>query len=114
MADHLAEQWRLLCPDRKVVGVCGDYHSRLAPTATPVGLWPAFAACFQQRYPQYRIRTVHLVFHGGSYHMNGRVSPFPVDPLPEAELRMEPSFGHSDSLHLPWATPATFFGPPAE
>jgi hypothetical protein len=51
MADNLAEQWKLHCPDRKVVGVCGNYHSRLAPTEAPAELWPSFAACFQQRYP---------------------------------------------------------------
>jgi hypothetical protein len=114
MADNLAEQWKQHCPDRKVVGVCGNLHSRLVPTEGVEELWPSFAACFQQRNPQWVVRTVDLVFHGGAFFNDRRVQQFPLDPLAEAELREEPAFGHSCALHLPWATPPTFFVSPAE
>jgi hypothetical protein len=111
MADNLAEQWQQLCPYRKVIGVCGNLHSRLLPTEAFEGLWPAFAACFQQRNPQYVVRTLNLVFHNGAHFNDRRVQQFLVDPLAEAELRDEPAFGHTCALHLPWATVPTFFAP---
>src|SRR5437868_4206974 len=68
MADNLAAQWRARCPDRKVLGVCGNLHSRLAPDPEPYHhLWPSFAACFQQRNPERVVRSINLQFHGGAF-----------------------------------------------
>lgn len=107
MADNLAAQWKECCPDRKVVGVSGNLHSRLVPTNGYADLWPSFAACFQQCNPQNVVHTVDIVFHRGSF-FNHQVHVIQSDPLAEAELREGPTSGHSFALHLPQATPATF------
>lgn len=115
MADHLAAGWQRCCPDRKVVAVCGNLHSRLTPGPEQFAeLWPSFAACFQQRHPRSTVRSVNLVFHGGSFFNNYQVHTLPDDPLDEAELQDDPVMGHSFALHLPRATPPTFLAPPSK
>ena len=113
MADNLAAQWTQFCPDRKVVGVSGNLHSRLAPTEICADLWPSFAACFQQRNPQSVVRSVDLVFHSGTFY-NEKLQTLGDDPLAEAEIREDIRLGHSFALHLPQATAATFLVPPIE
>jgi hypothetical protein len=113
MADNLAAEWTACCPDRKVVGVSGNLHSRLVLTQGFEHLWPSFAACFQQANPQHVIHTVDIVPHGGSF-FNHLVRSIESDPLAAPELREDPRLGHSFALHLPRVTPATFLGSPAE
>jgi hypothetical protein len=113
MAENLAAQWKQYCPDRKVVGLSGNLHSRLIRTEVAPDLWPSFAAAFQQQNPQWVVRSVDLVFHGGSF-FNNTLQTLHDDPLAEAELREDVRMGHSWALHLPRATAATFRVPPAE
>jgi hypothetical protein len=113
MADNLAAQWQQYCPGQKVVGISGNLHSRLAPTEFGADLWPSFAACFQQRNPQFVVRSVDLVFHSGSFY-NEKLQTLDDDPLAEAEIREDTRLGHSLALHLPQATAATFLVPPTE
>ena len=54
MAQNLLHQWEQLCPERKVLGVCGSYHSRLVPPTEPTELWPSFAYSVQQARPDLR------------------------------------------------------------
>lgn len=115
MADNLAARWRQHCPDRKVLGVCGNLHSRLTLDPEPYHhLWPSFAACFQQRNPDRVVRSIDIRFHGGAFFNNCQVHTIPDDPLAEAELGDDPASGHPYVLHLPRATPPTFLTPPAE
>jgi len=111
MADNLAAQWKQCCPDRKAVGLSGKLHSRLALTEVGADLWPSFAACFQERNPLSVVRSVDLVFHGGSF-FNQQLRTLPDRPLAEAEIRKDTRLGHSFALHLPQATAATFLAPP--
>jgi hypothetical protein len=109
MAENLAAEWQGCCPDRKVVGVSGNLHSRLILTEGFEHLWPSFAACFQQGNPQFVVHTVDIVPHGGSF-FNHQVHLIESDVLAAAELREDPRSGHSFALHLPRVTPATFLG----
>jgi hypothetical protein len=112
MADNLAAQWQQFCPDRKVVGVCGNMHSRLEPTSIiDAGMWPSFAACIQQRNPQAVVHTVLVVCHSG-FAFNETVHELFYDPIPEAQWRADTELGHSFALHLPQATVATYLAPP--
>jgi hypothetical protein len=113
MSDNLAAQWQQHCPERKVLAVCGNLHSRLTPgSGDSAALWPSLAACLQQRNPRWSICSIDLVFHGGAFFNNYQVQTLLEDPLDEAELRDDPTMGHSLALHLPRATPPTFLTPP--
>jgi hypothetical protein len=112
MAENLGTQWQQYCPDRKVVGISGNTHSRLVLTPVDADLWPSFAACFQERNPPLVVRSINLVFHGGSY-FNMALRTLRDDPLAEAETRGDSEMGHSFALHFPRATGATFLRPPA-
>lgn len=115
MADNLTAQWQQFCPDRKIVAVCGNLHSRL--TNIPGfydDLWPSFAACFQERNPQRVVRSVMVVFHGGSFYNIGVKELHGGEPLAEAKVREDTTQGHYLALHLPQATPATFLTPPTD
>lgn len=113
MADNLTAQWQQWCPDRKVVGVSGNLHSRLTPSRAYADLWPSFAACFQKRNPRRIVRTIDLVFHSGAF-FNERLQTLDDDPLAEAEIREDTRLGHSCALHLPYATAAKFLQSPIE
>ncbi len=112
MADNLAAQWQQSCPEPKVMGVCGNVHSRLEPTLViDAGMWPSFAACIQQRNPQIVVRTVRVVCHSG-FCFNETVQELFYDPIPEAQWRRDTELGHSFALHLPQSTVATYLAPP--
>jgi hypothetical protein len=128
MARNLSEQWAQLCPGRKVIAICGNYHSRLAPGAVaPPDLWPAFAAQFQEANPARKVVSIKALFHSGAFHNFG-VKPMHVIPdMPTTalirpfrldsqdtdamipELRPSLDGSHTIELHLPFATPSTFF-----
>jgi hypothetical protein len=109
MAENLAEQWKQRCPDRKVIAMCGNLHSRLSPVPEPyAALWPSFAAVFRDRNPARAVHSVLVAFHGGSFFNNDAVQEVLEDPIPRAEWREDPVMGHTFALHLPRATPPTF------
>lgn len=110
MAQNLLDQWGRYCPGRKVLGVCGNYHSRLVPPIDPTDLWPSFAYSVQQERPDLRVSSVNVVFHRGAF-FNGEIRTFNPgsEPFGEAaEVRPANWLGHTVDLHLPRATPVTF------
>ena len=111
MAGNLVEQWPERCAGRKVIAICGSYHSRLVAPAEPdFGPWPSFGAGVQQMRPDLVVSAVDLVFHGGSF-FTGELKPFSPGKPPligDAEIRPGGWLGHTVELHLPYATPVTF------
>ena len=110
MAQNLLTQWERHCPGKKVLGVCGNYHSRLVPPTEPTDFWPSFAYSVQQARPDLEVGSVNVVFHGGAF-FNGEIKTMGAGPKPfgeEAEVRPANWLGHTLDLHLPRATPVTF------
>ena len=111
MAGNLVEQWQERCIGRKVIAICGNYHSRLVAPAEPdFGPWPSFGASVQQMRPDLVISSVCVIFHGGGF-FNGELKPFSPGKPPligDAEIRPGGWLGHTIELHLPHATPVTF------
>lgn len=110
MAEELLSQWQKKCTGRKVVAICGNYHSRLiAPDKPDFGPWPSFGANIHLLCPEWVVSSVNICFHGGGFY-NGEVREFKSgSPLVgDAELRPGGWLGHTADLHLPQATPATF------
>ena len=110
MAQNLLGQWERDCPGRKVLGVCGSYHSRLVPPTEPTDLWPSFAYGVRQARPDLVVSSVNVVLHGGAF-FNGEIKTMGAGPEPfgeEAEVRPANWLGHTLDLHLPHATPVTF------
>lgn len=111
MADNLLEQWEQFCPGQKVLGVCGNFHSRLAPTdPEPSEFWPSFASATQRLCPDLAIKSIKMTFGRGAI-FNGELKAFDnsasMQQAAQAELRPE-RWGHSADLYLPEATAATF------
>lgn len=111
MAESLIKQWSEGCAGRKVVAVCGSYHSRLmAPAEPDYGPWPSLGAGVRQMRPDLVVSSVHIVFHGGGF-FNMELKSFLPGKLPligDAEMRPGGWLGHTTELHLPHATPVTF------
>ncbi len=111
MAENLLVQWEECCLGQKVVGVCGNYHSRLAAPAEPdFGPWPSFGANVQQLRPELKVNAINIVFQRGGF-FNGEVRKFDIGAEHFAvspEVRPNGQFGHTIDLYLPRATPATF------
>jgi hypothetical protein len=113
MAENLVAEWQRCCPDQKVVGICGNLHSRLTP-APDLGerFWPSFAAQAQRLLPQRTVRSINVVFHQGQYFNLGRRS-FRLPPIDAPYITTDEADGHTLTLHLPRATPVTHLAPPA-
>jgi len=111
MAEGLLEQWGERCDGRKVIAVCGNYHSRLAPPAEPDhGPWPSFGYTVQQMRPDLAVHSVRVVFGRGAF-FNGEVQKFDIGAehfAVAAEVRRPGSLGHTIDLYLPRAMPVTF------
>ncbi len=111
MAETFLEQKQERCAGRKVIAVCGNYHSRLfEPEKPDFGPWPSFGANILQRRPDLVVTSVDIVFHGGGF-FNGEEKEFRPGRIPlngNAEVRPGGWLGHTAELHLPYATPATF------
>ena len=111
MAEGLLTQWGENCPGRKVVAVCGNYHSRLhAPAQPDAGPWPSFGYGVQLSRPDLTVHAVNIVFQRGAF-FNGEVRKFDLGAehfAVAAEVRRPGSFGHTGDLYLPRATAATF------
>ena len=113
MAENLLAQWHQLCPDRKVVCICGSLHSRLAPLPEDCAdLWPSFAAHIQRLRPDVKVKSINIIFHDGAF-FNMEVRNFVRKPIPEPYFSEDKKLGHTAALHLPYATPATFLSPPS-
>jgi hypothetical protein len=120
MAHNLAEQWQLLCPTAKIVGICGNLHSRLTLPSEPdatTPYWPSFARQLHLLHPEKTICTIKIRFQTGAYfNMKQRhLRRFGWDwlhPLRKTVLRE--SRDHSWELLLPRATPATFLTAPRQ
>lgn len=110
MAQNLLDQWGRLCLKRKVLGVCGSYHSRLVPPTEPTELWPSFAYSVQQARPDLRVSSVRVKHQRGAF-FNGEIRTFDNGPefsVAQAEVHPADWLGHILDLHLPCATPVTF------
>ena len=110
MSENLLAQWEQDCPGRKVLAVCGNFHSRLVPPTEHTEFWPSFAYSVQQSRPNLAVSSVNVVFHGGEFY-NGEVRAFGNGGEPnfgDPELRPANRLGHTIDLHLPHATAATF------
>ena len=110
MARNLLDQWDQSAPKRKVLGVCGSYHSRLVPPTEPTELWPSFAYSVQQARPGLRVSSVKVKHQRGAF-FNGEIRTFDNGPefsATQAEVHPADWLGHTLDLHLPRATPATF------
>ncbi|MGI4790833.1 MAG: hypothetical protein ACRYFS_18535 [Janthinobacterium lividum] len=110
MARNLLAQWQQYCPGKKVLGVCGNYHSRLVPPSEETEFWPSFAASVQQMRPDLRVNSINVVFQRGGF-FNGEIRNFDIGLehfAVQAEVRPAGWLGHTFDLYLPRATPATF------
>jgi hypothetical protein len=123
MAHNLLEQWAALCNGRRVVGVCGSLHARLAP-ASGVGRllrkavssgderWPSLAASVRARQPALAVGAIDVRFAAGKYVNMGERSIYP-----RPGMGVKPSIRNGEpaymlELWLPGAHPATFLAPP--
>ena len=83
MARNLVSQRQKLCPNGKVIAICGNLHARLANHTTPDNwlhsFWPSFAAVLQQdnSAPHHQTRSTSC-FHGGTTSTGARCSNFPT------------------------------------
>lgn len=112
MATILLNEWEQNCPEKKVICVCGNLHSRLSKGAhQDPEFWPSFAANLQLLRPELVVSSVNLVFHGGKF-FNVRVRNFHGKRITEPYISEDSSNGHSIAVHLPIATPATHIGKP--
>ena len=111
MAESLVKQWSEDCAGRKIIAVCGSYHSRLVAPAEPdYGPWPSLGYNVQQTYPDRMVSSANIVFHGGGF-FNMELKSFLPGKSPligDAEVRPGGWLGHTVELHLPHATPVTF------
>jgi len=115
MAESLIKQWSESCAGRKVIAVCGSYHSRLVAPAEPDhGPWPSFGYTVRQMRPDLAVHSVNVVFQRGAF-FNGEVRKFDIGAehfVAMAEVRRPGTFGHTVDLYLPRATSATFLEEP--
>ena len=120
MVRNLAAQRSLLCPDGKVIAVCGNMHSRIVQRSRPedwsYALWPSFAAALGEQNPAWAVRSVNLVFQTGTcYNMAVRILGDPNrPPLPAPMLVARTESEHTLELHLPQSTAASFLAPPSD
>jgi hypothetical protein len=120
MARNLATQQARLCPNGKVIVVCGNMHSRVTRKSQPDdwshALWPSFAAALAEQNPHWAVRSVNVVFQAGTfYNMAVRTLGDPNrPPLPAPALVARPESEHTSELHLPRSTAASFLAPPSD
>jgi erythromycin esterase-like protein len=115
MARNFTAQRDRFCSGKKVIGICGNLHSRLTRASGGGPLadnWPSFASFVQRLNPEDVVSAVNVVPHQGVFFNGGKVNRFNREPIAEAYVRDEKESGHSLVLHLPRATPATFLTPP--
>ena len=120
MAQNLTEQWLHLCPTAKIVGICGNLHSRLAlpsQRGATTSYWPSFARQLQDLHSDKTICTIEVRFQTGTYfNMKRRhLRRFGWQWLrPQSKAIFRESRDHSFELLLPRATAATFLTAPRQ
>jgi hypothetical protein len=115
MARNLLAQRSQFCPNRKVIGICGNMHSRLANHA-PEGnwmhdCWPSLAAQLQEMAPHLAIRTINTHFATGTFYNMG-VKSFTGEPIEVAKIYLPENGEHTLELALPYATAVSFLREP--
>ena len=120
MARNLAAQRSRLCPDGKVIAVCGNMHSRVVRRSRAedwsYALWPSFAAALSEQNPRWVVRSLDVVFRAGTfYNVSVRSMGDAARPAPPAPVLVtDPKSEHTLELHLPQSTAATFLAPPSD
>src|SRR5205807_2309480 len=120
----------------KVLAICGGIHARTSITCPPdspfafpqdhpvTKIWPSFAAAVQIDNPGWRVRSVRIEPHGGTYFATISTDK---DPTPKSGIHsirskkvVEEAIARpltdeywNWQLDLPRATAATFSGPQA-
>jgi len=113
MAENLLTEWAHTCPDKKVVCICGNLHSRISvPPRTRDPYWPSFAANLQILRSDIVVQSINIVFHQGAF-FNYKVQTLNGEPITDAYITHDINDGHTLSLHLPRATPVTHLGEPS-
>jgi len=136
MAKHFAKQRTEFGDKTKVLAICGGMHARTskgrtagdaekrAMEASMNKYWPCFAAALAVNHPEWQVRSVHVVPHGGSFFavmsvegkdepLEGKVHPVRSKRrLAEAEAHASTDAPWNWELNLPRATPATFLATP--
>jgi len=113
MAENLLTEWVRTCPDKKVVCISGNLHSRISvPPHTRDPYWPSFAANLQILRPDIVVHSINIVFHQGAF-FNFKVQKFNGKPITDAYITHDIQDGYTLSLHLPRATPVTHLGEPS-
>lgn len=100
-----------LCPREKVLGICGNMHSRLEPGPGELAAyWPSFAAALRLLDCELTVKSVSLLMRRGSIFIGGEIHPLRIsEPIEKPEIRDGRSSQHSLELHLPEATAATMW-----
>jgi hypothetical protein len=112
MAENLLKEWKHTCPNKRVVCICGNLHSRIsAPSQAHDPYWPSFAANLQLLRPDLIVNSINIVFHQGTF-FNLKVQKFHGKSIIDAYLTHDIHDEHTLSLHLPSATPVTHLGEP--
>ncbi len=135
MAARLAKERMRLDHDAKVLAICGNFHARTSRRAAPQGagadpgadfaskLWPSFAAALAKQHADWRVRSVHVIPHGGAHYASISTDNGPpragIHPIRSrrhfdaAEARLLSDDEFDAELNRPRSTPATFLAPPS-
>ena len=113
MARNFTAQRDRLCPGRKVLGVCGNMHSRVERMPGEAAqFWPSFADNVRRLNHGAVVSSVVVWTHAGTFFNGGERSFMDRGPLAAPEIREGKPSQHSLALHLPQGTAATFLVPP--
>lgn len=110
MADNLTTQWRRVCSGQKVLGICGNMHSALAPMPyeNPQH-WLSLAGVLCGKY-NLQVGSINVLLHRGTLALPGQTHTIELyDPLDQPDVRDGARCRHTLELHLPTATAATFW-----
>ncbi len=118
MARNMAAQRQAICPDAKVLVVCGNMHARLfnhAPEDSwAYPLWPSFAAMLREQQPTLVISAINIDFGAGEYYNGGRINSFDSQALDESRIDLTENTEFTLTLRLPTATAVTFLHDPIQ
>jgi hypothetical protein len=123
MARNLLQQWASSCPGRRVVGICGGLHARLAPEAgvgrlvrQAIGrggpLWPSLAGWVQQFQPTASVGSVQVRFQSGEFFNMGVRTIYGRPGTHDQPWLRDAAPAYSLELWLPRASCATFLSEP--
>ncbi len=134
MAAKLAKERARIGGDVKVLAICGNFHARTSNGPKAGGpeqklhddamkkFWPSFAAALASTHRAWRVRSVNVVPHSGSFFamLSSGDGPPQVGVHPirskrhfdEAQAHALEAGDFDWELNLPRATAATFLVPP--